>query len=99
MSNEKSEIGLLIDGTPENFQEHCKDKDLGYVSSLKNHLAGTYEVMTQIKNDLVNKIKEEGLSKDSEECKTLQGLYAEMLKVEEKATLCHNLITERSLKC
>ena len=94
----ESEIGKLIDGSAESFREHCSDKDLGYVNSLRNHLAGTYQMFVKMKDDLIKKVKEQKLSEDSEECNTIKKIYSEMMKVEEKAVLCVEIAKERELK-
>lgn len=93
-----SEIGKLIDGNSESFREHCADKDLGYVNSLRNHLAGIYQMFVKMKDDLIKKVKEQNLSEDSEECHTIEKIYSEMMKVEEKAALCVVISKERELK-
>ena len=96
--SEKTEFGMLVDGTADNFREHCADKNVGYVSSLHNHIAGSYQVLEKMKDDLLNKIKEEGCPEDSEEMKTLKGIYAELMKLEEKACICVQILEERKLK-
>lgn len=93
-----TELGVLIDGTAEQFRDHCKDKDLGYVSGLKNHLAGVYQTFIKMKDDLIKKVKEEQLAEDSEEMKTIKGIYSELMKIEEKSCLCVEIIKERELK-
>lgn len=93
-----TELGVLIDGTAEQFRDHCKDKDLGYVSGLKNHLAGVYQTFIKMKDDLIKKVKEEQLAEDSEEMKNIKGIYLELMKIEEKSCLCVEIIKERELK-
>lgn len=93
-----TELGVLIDGTAAQFRDHCKDKDLGYVSGLKNHLAGVYQTFIKMKDDLIKKVKEEQLAEDSEEMKTIKGIYSELMKIEEKSCLCVEIIKERELK-
>ena len=93
-----TELGVLIDGTAEQFRDHCKDKDLGYVSGLKNHFAGVYQTFIKMKDDLIKKVKEEQLAEDSEEMKTIKGIYSELMKIEEKSCLCVEIIKERELK-
>lgn len=93
-----TELGVLIDGTAEQFRDHCRDKDLGYVSGLKNHLAGVYQTFIKMKDDLIKKVKEEQLAEDSEEMKTIKGIYSELMKIEEKSCLCVEIIKERELK-
>ena len=95
---EKTEFGMLVDSTPEQFREHCADKNLGYVSSLRNHIAGAFQTLTKMKDDLVEKVKAEKLPEDSEEMKTIRGIYVELLKLEEKSCICVEIIKERELK-
>ena len=94
----KTEFGMLVDSTPEEFREHCADKNLGYVSSLRNHLAGAFQTFTKMKEDLVEKVRNEKLPEDSAEMKTIQGIYAELMKIEEKSCICVEIIKERELK-
>lgn len=96
--SEKTEFGMLVDSTPEEFREHCADKDLGYVSSLRNYIAGAFQTLTKIKEDLMEKVKKENLPEDSEEMKTIKGIYAELLKLEHKSCICVEIIKERELK-
>ena len=95
---EKTEFGTLVDSTPEEFREHCVGKNLGYVSSLRNQIAGAFQTFTKMKEDLVEKVKRENLPEDSEEIKTIKGIYAELMKLEEKACICAEIIKERELK-
>ena len=95
---EKTEFGMLVDSTPEEFREHCADKNLGYVSSLRNHIAGAFQTLTKMKDDLVEKVKKEHLTEDSAEMKTIQGIYAELMKLEQKSCICVEIIKERELK-
>ena len=98
VTDNSTELGVLIDGTSEQFREHCKDKDLGYVSSLRNHLAGVYQTFIKMKDDLIKKIKDENLSEDSEEMNTVKGIYSELMKIEEKSCLCVEILKERELR-
>lgn len=95
---EKTEFGTLVDSTPEEFREHCADKNLGYVSSLRNYIAGAYQTLTKMKEDLVEKVKTNNLSNDSEEMKTIRGIYSELLKLEQKSCICVEIIKEREPK-
>lgn len=95
---EKTEFGILVDSTPEEFREHCANKNLGYVSSLRNYIAGAYQTLTKMKEDLVEKVKTNNLSNDSEEMNTIRGIYSELLKLEQKSCICVEIIKERELK-
>lgn len=96
--SEKTEFGKLVDGTPEEFREHCADKSLGYVSSLRNYIAGAFQTFTKMKEDLVAKVKKENLPEDSKEIETIKGIYAELMKLEQKSIICVEIIKERGLK-
>ena len=96
--SEKTEFGMLVDSTPEEFREHCADKNLGYVSSLRNQIAGAFQTFTKMKEDLVEKVKRENLPEDSEEMNTIKGIYAELMKLEQKSCICVEIIKERELK-
>lgn len=96
--SEKTEFGMLIDGSADDFRQHCVDKNLGYVSGLRNQIAGAYQTLIKMKEDLMSKIKEEKLPEDSEEMKTIKGIYVELMKLEEKSCLCVEIIKERELK-
>ena len=99
MRNEqKTEFGTLVDSTPEEFRKHCEDKNLGYISSLRNYIAGAYQTLVKMKDDLLKKIKKEKLPEDSEEMKTLKGIYNELMKLENKACICVEIFKERELK-
>lgn len=95
---QKSEFGALIDGTAESFKEHCANKDLGYVKGLKNYIVGAYQTLVKMKEDLIAKVRESSLPEDSEEMKTVRGIYTELMKLEEKSCLCTDIIKERELK-
>ena len=95
---EKTEFGKLIDGSPEDFRKHCEDKDLGYVSSLRNYIAGCYQTFIKMKEDLVNKVVSESLPENSEEVATIKGIFAELMKLEEKSCICVEILKERELK-
>ena len=51
-----------------------------------------------MKDDLMDKINDEGLSKDSEEMMTLKGIYGNLIKLEQKSTICAEICKERALK-
>lgn len=96
--SDKTEFGMLVDSTPEEFRAHCADKNLGYVSSLRNHIAGAFQTLTKMKDDLVEKVKKENLPEDSDEIKAIKGIYVELMKLEQKSCICVEIIKERELK-
>ena len=95
---DNSEFGKLIDGSQDKFRKHCADKDLGYVMSLRNHIRSVYEVLVKMKDELRDKISQSQVSKDSEEWKTFKGMYVELMKLEEKACVCTEIIKEREME-
>lgn len=96
--SEKTEFGVLVDSTADDFRKHCEGKDLGYVYSLRNQIAGAYQTFIKMKEDLVEKVKAENLSEDSEEVATIKGIFVELMKLEEKSFICVEIIKERELK-
>lgn len=96
--SEKTEFGALVDSTDVEFLEHCADKNVGYVSSLRNQIAGAYQTLLRMKDDLMAKVKAESLGEDSEEIQTIKGIYNELLKLEHKSCLCVGILKERELK-
>ena len=89
---EKTEFGVLVDCSDEEFKKHCEGKNIGYVTSLRNHIAGVYQTFVEMKKDLIEKVKADNLGEDSEEVKTIKGIFAELLKLEHKALLCNEII-------
>lgn len=84
-------ISDIIDGSVEDLKEHIADKDLGYVRSIDNQLVYNYYNLMKVKDALksayeTNTCVIEGKTIDEakEECrKTLEGVYAKMLKIEQ----------------
>lgn len=95
---EKTEFGVLVDCSAEDFKKHCADKNVGYVTSLRNYIAGAYQTLTEMRKDLIEKVKTNNLGEDSEEVKTIMGIFNELFKLEEKALLCTEIISERQLE-
>lgn len=97
MSN-TTELGQLIDSTPEEFREHCRDKDLGYICGLSNLMKGTYDQVARMKDDLVTLLKgKPESSRTPEEKNTLNGLYAKLFAIEQKTLILQELHDERVL--
>ena len=96
MSN-VSELGVLIDCTEEEFRKFCEDKDLGYISSFHNLMVQTYNEVQKIKDELVAKMR---MSKEtgSKEQEILNGLYAKLLRVEQRVFILRDIMKSRELK-
>ena len=95
---EQTKFAELVDCPDKEFSEYLEDKNVGYVQSLRNFISANYQVFTEMRRDLVEKISAENLSQDSEEYKTLQGIYVEMMKLEQKATICVEWIKSHSIE-
>lgn len=96
--SEQTRFAELVDCPDKEFSEYLEDKNVGYVQSLRNFISANYQVFTEMRRDLVEKISAENLSQDSEEYKTLQGVYVEMMKLEQKATICVEWIKSHSIE-
>lgn len=96
MANIKTELGQLIDCTEEKFREFCSDKDLGYLSSFHNLMVQTYNEVKIVKDDLVKGMAEH--PEKQEVCKpVLEGLYAKLLRIEQRVFILRELIKSREL--
>ena len=87
----------LIDGNEALMRLHCQNKDAGYVMSLKNLIALTYEQLKTIKNEYAEKhckMTEEL----SELSANIEKVYLEMMKVEQKFMIAEEILKERQLK-
>lgn len=87
-------IGQLIDCTEEEFREFCEDKDLGYISGLHNLMVQTFNEIQNLKDELVALMNTKKRH-SKEEKSTLQGLYAELIRVEHRVFILRELIGER----
>ena len=92
-----TELGHLIDCTESEFLNYCADKDLGYLSGFHNLMVQTYNQVQSIKDELVAKMSKSEVQ-TLEEKTTLEGLYAKLLRVEQRVFLLRDLIKGRELK-
>lgn len=76
------ELAQLIDCPEEDFKEYIYKCSKGYLMGLHNLLTITYNRTKDTKDDLVKKISS-GKLPDSANA-TLQGLYSELLKIEQR---------------
>lgn len=81
-SKSYSSLGELIDSSEEDFRKYCENQDLGYLCSLHNLLVLTYEEVKSVKNELVAKIAKGEVPSNEENEKTVEGLYAKLMKIE-----------------
>lgn len=95
---EITEMGQLIDCTEEEFREFCKDKDLGYISSLHNLMVQTFNEVQKLKDELVSLISKKSTADQTDEEKsTLQGLYSKLLRIEQRVFILREIIEERKI--
>lgn len=95
---EITEMGQLIDCTEEEFREFCKDKDLGYISSLHNLMVQTFNEVQKLKDELVTLISKKSTNDQTDEEKsTLQGLYSKLLRIEQRVFILREIIEERKI--
>lgn len=95
---EITEMGQLIDCTEEEFREFCKDKDLGYISSLHNLMVQTFNEVQKLKDELVTLIsKKSPADQTDEEKSTLQGLYSKLMRIEQRVFILREIIEERKI--
>lgn len=84
-----TELGQLIDCSEEEFRKYCEDKDLGYISSLLNLMTATYNEVSKVRAELVEKyspleekapdpVQREGV------VETLNGLYSKLMTIEQR---------------
>ena len=95
---EITEMGQLIDCTEEEFREFCKDKDLGYISSLHNLMVQTFNEVQKLKDELVSLISKKSTADQTDEEKsTLNGLYSKLLRIEQRVFILREIIEERKI--
>lgn len=89
MSVEKTMLGKVIDMTLADFEKELIEQqvNIGTINSMILLLESTYHELAGRKDAVINLMFKEGKSKkDPEFKKALDGLYAEMIKVEQKIT-------------
>ena len=89
MEKEQSMIGNIIDLPLEDFEKELirQKVNIGTVNNLILNLEGAYFELRTRKEAILDLVFKGGKSKDDPEIKkSLDGLYAEMIKVEQKIT-------------
>lgn len=97
MKEEKSMIGKIIDLSLEDFEEELKvqEVNIGTMNNLILNLEGIYYDLRMRKDSVLNLVFKGGKSKDDPEIKkALDGLYAEMTKIEQKITYLKQRVKE-----
>lgn len=100
MAEQKTELGMLIDCSEEDFRKYCEDKDLGYLSSFHNLMVQMFNEVQKLKDELVAKIARESRFRDKtiEEQNTLEGLYSKLLRIEQRVFILRELIKSRQIE-
>lgn len=75
------QLTQIIDCSEETFKGYLNKCSKGYLIGLHNLLVITFNRTQETKNELVNQIK---LGNVSDKDKTLEGMYSELLKIEQK---------------
>ena len=89
MKEEKSMIGKIVDLPLKDFEKELIEQkvNIGTINNLILNLEGVYYELRTRKDSVLNLVFKGGKSKDDPEIKkSLDGLYAEMIKVEQKIT-------------
>lgn len=94
-----TDMSQLIDCSEEDFREYCKDKDLGYVSSLHNLFLQTYNQVSDINKSLVQTTAEAQKRGEPTEkhISTLEGLHSKLLRIEQRVFILREIIASRRL--
>jgi hypothetical protein len=92
----KTAMGAIIDGSDEELRELVAEKDLGFVLSTLNLLKITYIQVEDIKNALVQSLEDKALS--DEDKQTLNGLYHQLARIEQKCSVLVQISEERAIK-
>lgn len=94
---QKTMIGKIVDLSLEDFEKELVEQkvNIGTMNNLILHLEGVYYELRMRKEGILQLIFKGGKSKDDPEIKkALDGLYAEMIKVEQKITYLKQKRTE-----
>lgn len=92
----KSTIGLIVDMSLEEFEAELvrQEANVGVMNNLKLNLGGVYNELVVRKDHIIQRVISGELEKTPEIEKTLNGLYAEMIKVEQKAVYLTQRVNE-----
>lgn len=92
----KSTIGRIIDMSLEEFEAELvrQEANVGVMNNLKLNLGGVYNELVVRKDHIIQRVISGELEKTPEIEKTLNGLYAEMIKVEQKAVYLTQKVNE-----
>lgn len=89
MNKEENILGVLVDLPLEDFERQLKEQkiNIGVMNNLVLNLEAIYFELKTRKEAVLDLVFKGGKSKDDPEIeKALNGLYAEMIKIEQKIT-------------
>ena len=95
-----TELGQLIDCSEKDFRGFCADKGVGYLSSLLNLMTATYNNVSDLKKELVQKyspIDSVPEEKREDVTKTLNGLYSKLMAIEQRVFILRELVQSKQL--
>lgn len=86
-NDEKSMIGKIVDLPLEDFEKELvrQKVNIGTINNLILNLSGAYNELTVRKDTLIEMSLKDQDSKDEVE-RVIKGIYAEMIKIEQKVT-------------
>ncbi len=96
-SEEQSQVGALIDMPMDTFKNELVNQqvNVGIMSNMVHLLSSVYSDLNLRRNEFVKRATENIISKDEAKL-SLEGVYAEMIKVEEKIVYLKKRISELS---
>lgn len=91
-------IGQIIDLPMKEFKKQLKEQhtNVGTMNNLIHYLNGAYADLRQRKDTIMKSLESENItSKDKKEIeKTVKGIYAELIKIEEKVVFLQDKVKE-----
>ena len=91
-------IGQIVDQPMEDFKKSLEEQhtNIGTMNNLIHYLNGAYADLRQRKDTIMKSLESEDInSKDRKEIdRTVKGIYAELIKIEEKVTYLQDKVKE-----
>ena len=91
-------IGQIVDQPMEDFKKSLEEQhtNVGTMNNLIHYLNGAYADLRQRKDTIMKSLDSEDIThKDRKEIeKTVRGIYAELIKIEEKVTYLQDKVKE-----
>ena len=91
-------IGQIVDQPMEDFKKSLEEQhtNVGTMNNLIHYLNGAYADLRQRKDTIMKSLESEDITpKDRKEIdRTVKGIYAELIKIEEKVTYLQDKVKE-----